>query len=606
MVHLAVTLLVATAGSAPPVDANLPATINPAPIRRLIVQHDGRWPPLDTLARDIVESVTGDPSYLGRDPVLWLLAWTFDPSTWMQQPVIPIRNADLRHELQLPASQEVFSYAQLVGHKHLLSLIDALSQIEEGRKLDPLESKVSDIHGKLTTLQRAFRGMLIKPIPDPEDTFGAWTEIGAPAGEDSEAVVTLRTQWASLEEAFLADDGAEFSTVSDRLVATANALPAAFRPAPEKIATELRYNELEPFRTAWIVMVCGAVLAALAMWVRQKWFDVVAFLGLLAGFALLSYGLALRWAIAGRIPAANMFESLLFLSWGMGAFAIVAAFALRQRLVPLTASAMGALALVLADCLPVDSFVRPIPPVLRDTVWMSIHVPVIMVSYSVLALGVLFAHVQVFFMAMVPRRREIAERIDLLHYWYIHVGSILLLAGVVTGSMWGASSWGRYWGWDPKEVWSLVALLGYLTILHVRIDHDRVPGWAYFVGVAMMIAVMVIVAGRLAPLTMGSVLALGGTVVGMVVFVATRGAFANAIKSILCFWLIIMTYLGVNYVLGIGLHSYGFGTGAMARYMFLIGGIDLALVATLSLIHVVRLRLTASCSTDAVSLTAST
>ncbi len=83
-------------------------------------------------------------------------------------------------------------------------------------------------------------------------------------------------------------------------------------------------------------------------------------------------------------------------------------------------------------------------------------------------------------------------------------------------------------------------------------------------------------------------MALAATAVAMVLLVTVRGMFGTALKSILCFWLIIMTYVGVNYVLGIGLHSYGFGTGAVAHYMFLTGGIDLALVAVCTLIYLIR------------------
>ena len=283
-----------------------------------------------------------------------------------------------------------------------------------------------------------------------------------------------------------------------------------------------------------------------------------------------------------------MFESLLFLSWGMGAFAVVSVFLLRDRVVPLTASAMGAVALILADCLPMDHFIRPIAPVLLDTVWMSIHVPVIMVSYSVLALAVVTAHVQLLVMAVAPRQRQLISTTDSLHYWYVHVGAILLAAGIITGSMWAASSWGRYWGWDPKEVWSLVAFLGYLAILHVRLDRVRTPKWLYGAGALLFAALFILVAPKLAPLTGPKLLVLAATLAAMLLFVLARGQLATALKSILAFWLIVMTYVGVNYVLGTGMHSYGFGTGAVVRYLFWIGGIDLALVMACTLVSLCR------------------
>ena len=114
---------------------------------------------------------------------------------------------------------------------------------------------------------------------------------------------------------------------------------------------------------------------------------------------------------------------------------------------------------------------------------------------------------------------------DLL-YWYILIGSILLITGIFTGSMWAAESWGRYWGWDPKEVWSLVAFLAYMAILHARADH-------------------------------------------------LIGPFGVAAWSIVAFQTILMTYLGVNFVLASGLHSYGFGESNVLRAMVAVALLEL-------------------------------
>ncbi len=572
-------------GNTPPTDAYLPNSLDLGKIRALTVQHDGRWPPLDTMARDLVESVTDDEFFQGHDPVLVFLAWTFNAQHWMTQPVIEISNAELRSELQLSASKSYFSFRELMSHAPLRQMIINLSRREGTSKLDPLESKVSDINMKLGTLDEVFRGQMVNARPNAADPVAAWRPLQIHAGHTHDNSDAADEAWLALSHAFNADDSAAFSRSTDSLVAALDALPAAYRPDFSRIATELRYNKIRPFRTAWIAMAVGAVLSGCSMLVRRRWFDAVAIIGMLAGFGLLTYGLSMRWQIAGRIPASNMYESLLFLSWGMGAFAIVAMVFVRHRIVPLTASAMGAIALLLADCLPIDHFVRPIAPVLLDTVWMSIHVPIIMVSYSVLTLGVLVAHGQLFVMATAPKRQKLAGFIDTMHYWYILTGSMLLLAGIITGSMWAASSWGRYWGWDPKEVWSLVAFLGYMAILHVRIGHERIPSWAYVIGAVMVVALSAAVVPKMAPLTPLKLLAFAAATVAMVYFVAARGLFATATKSIVAFWMIIMTYVGVNYVLGIGLHSYGFGTGAVARNMFIIGGIDLALVAVFGLIY---------------------
>jgi ABC-type transport system involved in cytochrome c biogenesis permease subunit len=577
-----------TWGALPPTADRLPQSLDCTTLRGLAVQHDGRWPPLDTLARDIVESVTGQAHYQGRDPMIWLLAWTFDPGTWMKEALIPIANAELRAELGLPADRSVFSYTELMKHQRLQSLVQKLARTAGSRKLDPLQTKVRDINEKLDLLRQVFSNQVILLIPNPTDGTEFWQPIGLGPPHGRSDAEAANAAWSQLGDAFRADGAEAFAAASGQLKNALDSLSAAYRPSAELIATELRYNRLHPFRLAWMVMAAGALLAVVAALSRNRWLNTLSILALMAGFAVLTYGLSLRWTIAGRIPAANMFESLLFLSWGMGAFAIVSMLLVRDRIIPLTASLMGALSLFLAEVLPLDHYIRPIAPVLMDTVWMSIHVPVIMVSYSVLAMAALIAHAQLITMATAPARKKAIAALDSVHYWYLHVGCILLGAGIVTGSMWAASSWGRYWGWDPKEVWSLVAFLAYLAILHRRIDREITPGWMYLVGLLITAAVVILVASRLAPSSSIGILGLAAAAGSILLFAFARGPFAVALKSVLAFWLIIMTYVGVNYVLGIGLHSYGFGTGAVVRYMFLTGGIDLALIAICAGIYLGR------------------
>lgn len=584
------TWIVVVASAASPTMPELPSSLSYSTIRAIPMQHDGRWPPLDTIARDLINEVTGTEFFQGHDPVALLLAWSFNVQAWQQAPLISISNAELRQELKLSPTQTMYSFAELTAHRYLHALVDELSNRPEGSKPNPLESKVQDIHGRLLTLHGIFTGQTLRMIPEEKDPLGAWKTLPQASAMGGPSSNPVAVTWAQLGTVFNENNAPAFAKAAHTLASQLKSQPAAFRPSSSLIETELRYNQLNPYNTAWKVMIVAALLSLASLYIKKRWFDYIAILGMIAGFAILTYGLSLRWQIAGRIPASNMFESLLFLSWGMGAFAILSMFVVRDRVVPLTASAMGAVALMLADILPMNHFIRPIAPVLLDTVWMSIHVPIIMVSYSVLALGVVVAHAQLFAMAFAPKKHAVHEKIDSLHYWYIHVGSILLLAGIVTGSMWAASSWGRYWGWDPKEVWSLVALLGYLTILHVRTNKDKTPLWMYVVGGLMTLVVLALVVPQLAPLTSGKILALGGAVIGMIVFVFAHGSFATAMKSILCFWLIIMTYVGVNYVLGIGLHSYGFGTGAIAKYMFLTGGFDLGIMVFCTAIYLLRTR----------------
>lgn len=570
------------------------------PLRRVVVQHTGRLQPLDTLARDLVLKVTGEKR--GSRAIVDLLDWTYDLQSARQTEMIPVGNRALREALELPADQSRFSLLELAAHEPLTRRI---TQLRSGGmsgmgKGDPLQRKVSGIAERLEALASILTGRAILCIPDPQDPVASWMPVSVLREGMPPAYDAVRTNWQRVLEANHQRDAAALLAASNDLLTSLNALPAASRLSDEKIDLELSHNALKPFSKAWQVLWIGAILAVIgavyasrtgkSLWVL----DVLALLAFVGGFAFASVGLWQRGVIAGRLPAANMFESLLFLSWGAALASVIAAgivaVARTWRPLLLTSGIMGAVTLTLADLLPLDQFLRPIAPVLLDTAWMAIHVPVIMVSYAVLTIAVAFAHAQLAVLALKPGATKLANRMDRLHYLYAFVGSLLLIIGIFTGSMWGAASWGRYWGWDPKEVWSLIAFLGYMVILHVRIDRQAVPLLSRLVAAILAIGVLLQIAKPMAPLSGIELGALCAACLTALIFLLTTGAFATAVKSILAFWLIVMTYVGVNFVLGTGLHSYGFGAGPVVIWMYRLGSADLGFVLLMTVLYLVRSR----------------
>jgi len=467
-------------------------------LRRLPVQHDGRVMPLDTLAREAVKAITGSSSLHGEDQVATVAQWLTAPAAAAQVQVIRLPSREFAAAIGL-AGQDFISFAQLVENSSALRLFSqahAMAQQEQPRK--GLLAAAEKLEERAQWMERFLNGQAVSPVPcDEGHAGGAWH---APTPANTAGLLALAT--------------------GPRLDGW---------PSPSDIEREITYNDVRPGRLAWIVLLLSLVLS-LAAWKRpNRALDVAAFAALAAGFGVMTWGIATRWSIGDRIPAANMYESMLFLAWGVGLFAVVAFAFIRNRLLVVNASAMSALAMLLIDLLPMDGFIHPVPPVLSGTPWLAIHVPLTMVGYSVLALAMFIAHMQLVYSAFTPGRTEtIAKMYDLL-YWYIHVGSILLVAGILTGSIWAAESWGRYWGWDPKEVWSLVAFLAYMAILHAKVER-------------------------------------------------LIGRFAVAAISIVAFQTVLMTYLGVNYVLGTGLHSYGFGDSPIVTWMVGVALVEMAFV----------------------------
>ncbi len=458
-------------------------------LRRLPVQHDGRAMPFDTYARELVWTVTGSRSWQGQDPVETVAGWMNAPPAAAAAPVIKIGGSDLAAAIGLPGAKHVAidHLMRNPGFGQLVQQVQMAQQQEAPRR--GVLGEAEALLQRAEPLQELLRGSPVLPIPVLAPASARWGTAPAPGVAG--------------------------------LLAVASGPRLDGWPTEAQVERELSYNSLRPTRIAWIILALG-LLASIAGWrSRGRALDVAAAVLLVAGFGAMTWGIGLRWAVGDRIPAANMYESMLFLAWGVGLFAVIAFLFIRNKLLVVNASAGAALTMALTDLLPMDGFIHPIAPVLSGTPWLAIHVPIIMVGYSVLALGVIIAHAQIVFGALGPKREELVEKMADLNYWYMFVGTILLIAGILTGSIWAASSWGRYWGWDPKEVWSLVAFLAYMAIMHGRVDR-------------------------------------------------LLGRFGVAATSIIAFQTILMTYLGVNYVLGTGLHSYGFGNSPIVKWMAII------------------------------------
>jgi cytochrome c-type biogenesis protein CcsB len=315
--------------------------------------------------------------------------------------------------------------------------------------------------------------------------------------------------------AFHHGDANEFEEKSisfKNLLAQLNTDPQIY-PAAANIEREIFYNESRPFLNAWIIYMVGFFGFLLSFFFKQaRWLYWTSLAFAFGGFIFHGWGLLLRGIIAGRPPVSNMYETVVFVGWGVLLFALIFELIYRRRWYATVGSFCGVGFLILADILPFDPNIEPLVPVLRSNYWLIIHVLTITISYSAFALAMGLAHVNLFVYFYRPNSKQLLRELSLFLYRVLQVGVVLLASGTILGGVWAAESWGRFWGWDPKETWALISLLGYLAILHARYT-----GWIH--------------------------------------------DFGTAIGSILGFFLVLMTWYGVNFVLATGLHSYGFGAG---------------------------------------------
>jgi cytochrome c-type biogenesis protein CcsB len=508
-------------------------------LKFLAVQKDGRKKPLDTVALETVEKLTGKKTFLDVDsgrrmePMDVLMSMWFETREWSKVPVILVNYKPLRDKLGLPADQKYFTYAQLATDP-FREIMGRIEQKESGKQKVDLthEEREAQIVGdRLHLLDEAVGPQSLAVVPHPSSVKGAWvpvTEIAKYYGADKEA--ELQTIFKTLAGAYVQRDPSAFAAASGQLRSFLVSLSPSVYPTFASLQREVHYNSFHPFRKAWMFYL-AAFVWMLVTWrsrnVGVYWIGMAMFM---AGVAIHAWGFYLRIMISGRPPITNMYESVVWVSFGAALFAMILELVYRPRYYVVAVAPLSIVMLLLADQFPavLDPSIGPLVPVLRDNFWLSIHVPTITLGYAAFAVAMGVGHIALGYYLFAPQARQTIARIENFVYRAMQIGVLLLAAGTILGGIWAHYAWGRFWGWDPKETWALIALVSYLIPLH-----GRLAGWL--------------------------------------------SNFALTVSSVVCFMAVLMAWYGVNFVLGKGLHSYGFGVGG---FSYVIGyvAVELALV----------------------------
>ena len=505
----------------------------------LAIQDGGRRKPVDTFARETLIKITGRSSYTDTRGRRWpandfILSASIDTHNWKDEPMVLVSLGQLIEKLGLDKTQRRFSFAQLAALPELNRLAGEAHALRKAEKpLDRLQSEVMSLNERLTLLAHVMDGSVFLLVPAPEKTTDPWLvppDFGRYYNETQFAAA--QTQLQTLGTAYHDGDAFKFSRAANQLRDELRKLSPKIYPAESQLRLEYFYNHWDGFYRAALCYGLALLLLAIAHFRRassaasvaaslreapeQKGgvLQTIGVIMAIAGLLFHASGIAMRCLIAGRPPVTNMYESIIWVSFAVSFFGMIFFTRYRTPVYLLAALPVSLVALLLVHQMPIamPSSIDPLVPVLRDNFWLTIHVLTITLSYAAFALAMGFGHILLFRYA----RNPVSARADQpMHFWLYRVlqlGVILLAAGTILGGVWANYSWGRFWGWDPKETWALIALLCYILTLH-----GRLAGW--------------------------------WTQFGLVV------------ASVVCFLAVLMAWYGVNFVLGKGLHSYGFGLG---------------------------------------------
>lgn len=494
------------------------------PLSGIAIQHRGRVKPFDTFAAESLQFVTGKKDWKGKGSVECLVGWIFNfDREWEGEEFIRITYKPLKKEMGLDPEKNFFTYGGLQDNAGLKTILKGAGQKSRNReRLNELEKKAVTVENQLVLVGEIFTGQSLTILPNPEGPSASWFPItslniqgGLPYASDTTERFAMTLK--QVVESFLNKDAVAWknSTVELSKMVTQELAKGAY-PDPKLLQREIHYNHLRPFRLSWIVYVVGFSLLVIYLVTRKKIFEKTGVAAVIAGLLVHTYGFTLRSLIAGRPPVTNMYESVIWVTWGCVLFAMLVWLVYKNSVIPAAASVFAIVGLVLADNIPLvlDPSINPLEPVLRSNYWLTIHVLTITLSYAAFALSLCLGNVVMGYYVFRPTQTSQIQNYSLYMYRAMQIGVILLAAGTILGGVWADYSWGRFWGWDPKEVWALIALLFYLAVLH-----GRFTGWL-------------------------------------------KG-FGFAATTVISFLGVLMAWYGVNFVLGVGLHSYGFGSGGM-------------------------------------------
>lgn len=491
---------------------------------RILVQDvGGRIKPIQTLASEVLRKVSRKETFNKMDANQVLLSMMYNPNYWQQQPMIKVKHPDLEKKLNAVDGYAAFINFFDKDFKYLLS-----KDAEEANRKKPAErtkydKEVISVDERANICYLVYQGAMLRIFPKANDKNNTWfssLEYNNFESNDSVFVKSiLQLYFSSINESFTNKNWSSADSILSYIDEYQHKFGAAVIPAQSKIDAEITYNKINIFARLfqYYLYVGLLMLVFLFMdifkakkWKKQAIFGLSVILGIL--FLSHTLGLAARWYISGHAPWSNGYESMVYIGWAT----VLAGFLFsRTSKMTLAATAiLTALILMVAHLNWLDPEITPLVPVLKSY-WLMIHVAIITGSYGFLGLGALLGFMNLILMILRNKNNKstITDTIkELTHIneMTLIVGVFMAAVGTFLGGVWANESWGRYWGWDPKETWALVIVLIYAMILHLRF----IP--------------------------------------------KANGKYLFNLVSLLGFSTVIMTYFGVNYYLS-GLHSYAKG-----------------------------------------------
>ncbi len=512
----------------------------------LVIQdYGGRMKPINTYSSQLLRKLRRTKDYAGLSSDQVLLSMIENPNNWYPAPIIYLqpKNDSIHKVLGIDKGIKHVALTDFFAADGAYKLSPFLEDAYRAQVPNQFQKDFIEADERVNLLYNTLQGNFLRIFPVPDSPTNRWVSIPEIREEEEEVFFVGKDSLIvgnvfplymnTLQIAKENNDYAQPEELLSIIDGFQKKHGYEVMPTESKITTEILYNEIDIFNKLYkyylliglimIIAVLFKIFKEKNKFIKYIILSSKAILILL--FVAHTVGLIARWYISGHAPWSNAYESMIYVAWASMFFGF--AFGRKSELTMASTAFVTAIVLWVAHLNWLDPSISTLQPVL-DSYWLMIHVAVIVGSYGPFLLGCIIGLIALFLMMATNSSNKKKMKLNIQELTYINeialtVGLIMLTIGNFLGGQWANESWGRYWGWDPKETWALISIFVYAFVIHMRL----VPG--------------------------------------------LRGLFAFNWASVIAFGSILMTYFGVNFYLT-GLHSYASGDQIIS-YKFIFGSL---------------------------------
>ena len=488
----------------------------------------GRMMPVNTFASEFLRKLSKKDNYGEFDANQVFLSIQESPLLWYNVPVIYLKmkkGDSIRSIIGVNNTQKYVPLVDFFTERGEYKLAPYLEDAYKAQVPTGYQKEFKETDQRVNLLYNMIEGKSLKFFPIPDDENDKWISPKENI-EDSSLVkdslysnfinTGFKTYLYMLNEDKIMNEFSQSNNILQGILSAQYKFGGDVMLSTEKIEAEVLYNKYDIFKKlfSWY-LYAGTFLFIILITQIFKNNNIINLsiktlkFVIIFLFIIHTFGLIWRWYISGHAPWSDAYESMIYVAWATMFFGL--AFGRKSDLTLASTTFIVSMILMIAHWSWMDPAIANLQPVL-DSYWLMIHVAVIVGSYGPFALSMILGFVSLFLMILTNSSNKSIMKLNikeltLINEMSLTVGLVMLTIGNFLGGMWANESWGRYWGWDPKETWALISIMVYAFVLHMRL----IPG--------------------------------------------LKSRFVYSIASILSFASILMTYFGVNFYLA-GLHSY--------------------------------------------------